>query len=113
MAPLAPLEISKTPSPNTPGHVRLFSMETITRQVGELLPNERSAAELLLGHRLRGNERIVLQVLDLDVVKPPEEDTQPGETLPAWCNVYEDMTDLEIEKMHQSIVRCYQPRSVE
>ncbi|MFO1003469.1 MAG: hypothetical protein U0936_24315 [Planctomycetaceae bacterium] len=88
-------------------------METITRQVGELRANERSAAELLLGHRLRGNERLILQVLDLDVVQPPEQDSQPGESLPVWCNVYEGLNEEEVEKLDQSITRCNLTRSVE
>ena len=88
-------------------------METITRQVGELQDNERSAAELLVGHSLRGNERLILQVLELDVVQPPEQGSQPVESLPAWCNVYEGLTDEEVEKIDQSITRCNLTRSVE
>jgi hypothetical protein len=103
----------KIPSPDAPRHVKLSRMETITRQFGELQANERSAAELLLGHRLRGNERLILQVLDLDVVEPPEQESRPAETLPVWCNVYEGLTNEEVEKIHQSITRCNLPRSVE
>lgn len=44
---------SRRLSPDDVPRVILCSMEIITRQVGELHPNERSAAELLLGHRLR------------------------------------------------------------
>ena len=68
-------------------------METITRQVGELRENERSAAELLLGHRLRGNERLILQVLDLDVVQ----DSRPAQTIEEWAHVYDGLSDEEIE----------------
>lgn len=38
----------KIPTPDAPRCVQLSRMETITRQVGELQANERSAAELLL-----------------------------------------------------------------
>jgi hypothetical protein len=87
-------------------------METITRQVGELRPNERSAAELLLGHRLRGTERLILQVLD-DSVPPPAEDSRPPQTLPDWCNVYEGLSDEEVENIQRSIARCSLTRSFE
>ena len=90
----------------------MSDMETITRQVGELRPNERSAAELLLGHRLRGNERLILQVLD-DSVPPTAEDSRPPQTLPDWCNVYEGLSDEEVENIHRSIVRCSLTRSFE
>ena len=72
-------------------------METITRQVGELRDNERSAAELLVGHRLRGNERLILQVLDLDVVQPTVQDSRPAQTLEDWAHVYDGLSDDEIE----------------
>lgn len=72
-------------------------METITRQVGELQANERSAAELLLGHRLRGNERLILQVLERDVVLPATQDSRPAQTLEDWARVYDGLNDEEIE----------------
>lgn len=72
-------------------------METITRQVGELQANERSAAELLLGHRLRGNERIILHVLDLDVAHPTVQDSRPAQTIEDWTNVYDGLSDGEID----------------
>lgn len=88
-------------------------METITRQVGELLANERSAAELLLGHRLRGNERLILQVLDMEASQSPGQDSEPAEMLPSWCNVYEGLTEEEVDEIDQSITRCNLPRSDE
>ena len=88
-------------------------METITREVGELRDNERSAAELLLGHRLRGNERLILQVLDSDVVQPAGQDSRPAQALSDWCNVYEGLTDEEVERIDQSITRGKLTRSVE
>ena len=106
-------EIRKIPSPDDSGDVKLSGMETITREVGELRDNERSAAELLLGHRLRGNERLILQVLDLDVAQPAGQDSRPAQTLPDWCNVYEGLTDEEVERIDQSITRGKLTRAVE
>lgn len=74
-------------------------METITRQVVELQAHERSAAELLLGHRLRGNEQIILQVLEFDVAKPTVQDSRPAQTLEDWVHVYDGLSDTEIEKI--------------
>ena len=88
-------------------------METIKRQVGELQANERSAAELLLGHRLRGNEQLILQVLELDVTEPPANDSRPAQTLPEWCNVYSGLTDAEINEIEKSITRSNLTRSFE
>lgn len=107
------MEIRKIPSPDVPHRVKLSGMETITRQVGELRANERSAAELLVGHRLRGNEQLILQILDLDVVQPPKQEPQPSHSLPTWCNVYEGLSAEDVETIHQSITRCNLTRSVE
>lgn len=106
-------KIRKKPSPDVPHSVKLSGMEIITRQVGELRANERSAAELLVGHRLRGNEQLILQVRDLDVVRPPRQEPVVSNSLPTWCNVYEGLTDKDVESIHQSISRCNLTRSVE
>ena len=88
-------------------------METITRQVGELQANERSAAELLLGHTLRGHERLILQVMEIDVTVPPTEDSLSAQALPEWCNIYKGLTDEEIDNIDRSITRSYLTRSFE
>ena len=89
-------------------------METITRQVGELQANERSAAELLVGHSLRGHERLILQVLEVDLAESTtEDDSRPAQTLPEWCNIYKGLSDEEIENIDRSITRCNLNRSFE
>jgi hypothetical protein len=88
-------------------------METIKRQVGELHPNERSAVELLLGHRLRGNEQLILHVMPLDVPSAQVKDSGANQTLPDWCNVYEGLSDSEIDDIGESITRCNLTRSFE
>jgi hypothetical protein len=90
-------KIFKIPSLEAIDRCKLSGMETITRQVGDLRDNERSAAELLLGHRLRGNERLILQVLDLDVVQPTVQDSRPAQTLDDWAQVYDGLSEDEIE----------------
>lgn len=80
-------------------------METITRHVGEMKANERSAAELLLGHRLRDNEQIVIQIMSHQASEPTC-DSQPAQLLPDWCNIYSGLTDEEIDNIDKSIVRC-------
>lgn len=103
----------KIPSPDAPIRGKMTGMETIKRHVGELQANERSAAELLLGHRLRGNEQLILQVVELDVVELPANDSRSAQTLPEWCNVYKGLTDAEIDDIDKSITRCNLTRSFE
>ena len=92
---------------------KLPVMETITRQVGELQANERSAAELLVGHSLRGHEQLILQVLEVNLAESPSTDPQLAQTLPDWCNIYKGLSDEEIENIDRSITRCNLTRSFE
>ena len=88
-------------------------METITRDVGQMKTQERSAAELLVGHALREHERVIVHVLALDADETASEDPQPTATLPDWCNVYKGMTEKEVDDVQQSITRCNVTRSFE
>lgn len=88
-------------------------METITRDVGQMKSQERSAAELLVGHALREHERVIVHVLSVDAVETVADETQPTATLPDWCNVYKGMTDAEVDEVQQSITRCNVTRSFE
>ena len=74
-------------------------METITRHVGEMQATERSAAELLIGHRLRGHERLIVQVLEFDTPEPRGDDNRPAQTLEDWVHVFDGLTDEQIESI--------------
>lgn len=87
-------------------------METITRHVGEMKANERSAAELLLGHRLRGHEQLIIQIMSHETADQTN-DSHPAQSLPDWCNIYNGLTDEEIDNIDKSIVRCDLSRSFE
>ncbi len=87
-------------------------METIMRHVGEMKANERSAAELLLGHRLRDSERIIIQIMNLETAEETN-DSPPTQSLPDWCNIYNGLTEEEIDNIDKSIVRCDLTRSFE
>jgi hypothetical protein len=88
-------------------------METNSRQVDELQPQERTTVELLTGRRLRKAERLNLQIVDVDVVQPPTRDTRADELLPAWCHVYKGLPDQAVRTINESIIRCNLTRSFE
>lgn len=74
-------------------------METITREVGEMKANERSAAEQLVGHRLSGHEQLIIQVLEVKSAEPNADDSRPAQTLEDWAHVYDGLSDAEIESI--------------
>ncbi|MCI0680788.1 MAG: hypothetical protein L0Y71_01680 [Gemmataceae bacterium] len=69
-------------------------METIVRHVRDMNTTQRSALEQLVGHNLRENQQLVIQVMTLS--GPAEQRAGPDATLPDWCNVYEGLTDEQI-----------------
>jgi hypothetical protein len=82
-------------------------METIVRQVRDIDSNERHMLERVIGHELEDNQRVVIQVVT-PVNQPPDgaethAESQP-EKLPEWCNVYEGLTDEQIEDIERVIL---------
>jgi hypothetical protein len=78
-------------------------METVVHNFRDLSDNERSAAELLVGHTLQDDYQLIIQVVATN--GSPAETPPLGDTLPDWCNVYKGLTDEEIADIEQSIVR--------
>ncbi len=88
-------------------------METVTRNVRDLEATERTAVEQLVGHALRENEQLIIQVVSMDLQEPSHGDPRPVQAVPDWCNVYEGLTDEQIDEIDKSIVRCNLSRSFE
>ena len=74
-------------------------MDTIKRNVRDLDSDERRLYEQTIGHKLAENQQIIIQVISVDTgPEPPDNGTGrlPAGTLPAWCNVFEGLSDEEI-----------------
>lgn len=80
-------------------------METITRNVGDLQADERTAVEQLVGHRLQESQQVIIQVVSIDLRADEEPIGSQGDELPPWCNVYEGLTVEQIDEIEKSIVR--------
>jgi hypothetical protein len=80
-------------------------METIIRNVRDLQENERSAAEQLVGHSVRENQRLIIQVTDIDLAVSGREGATPqgGSEIPEWWNIYEGLSDDDVEKLDKAI----------
>lgn len=76
-------------------------MESIIRGVSALDDAQRHTLEHVIGRELRENQRLVIQVVNLDLAP---ESPSPGGTptagrLPDWCNVYEGLSEQQIEEI--------------
>ena len=57
-----------------------------------------------MGHALRENQTLVIQVVSIDVT-PSQQDLGTVEAkLPEWCNVYEGLSDEEIDAIEEVIL---------
>jgi hypothetical protein len=59
--------------------------------------------ERVVGQTLTENQRLLIQVTGDD--KPHNGEPVPAGQLPDWCNVYEGLTDQQIDELDQSIFR--------
>ena len=88
-------------------------METITRNVSDLDQSERSVFERVVGHQLRETQRIILNVVNVDLSAPEVTPSEPFPEVPDHWKIYEGMTEPEIDDLDQSITRCNLTRSFE
>jgi hypothetical protein len=79
-------------------------METSTYQVRDIDPADRQVLEGLVGQRLRDDQHVVIGVLN-PAAAPTRESPNKAEPaeVPSWWNVYEGLSDVEIERLDQAI----------
>lgn len=82
------------------------------RTVGDLDSEDRSALERVVGHRLRENQQIVIQVVGLVVAPPAPVSSGSAAPLPDWCGVYDGLTDDQVDDLDRAIVRSPSSRDV-
>lgn len=74
-------------------------METITRHVRDLREPEKTAAEKLVGHGLRENQALIIQVVNVDLQTAT--DPRPVQTLDDWAGVYAGLDEQQIEAVDE------------
>ncbi len=81
-------------------------MESIIRDVSALDDAQRHALEDVIGRQLQENQRLVIQIvfLDLKDVPPAQPSSIVAGKLPAWCNVYEGLSDAEIAELEKVVL---------
>ena len=75
-------------------------MESIIRDVSALDDAHRHALEDVLGRHLRANQRLVINVLELDPL-PAVTREQPTQSLSDWTQLYNGLSDRQIEQIDE------------
>ena len=84
-------------------------MESIVCNVRDLDQADRSALERVVGCELRASQRLVIQVMTMPVEETHQEPPGSGE-LPDWCNIYQGLSDPEIDELDRAITRTQSNR---
>ncbi|OYW24399.1 MAG: hypothetical protein B7Z55_02275 [Planctomycetales bacterium 12-60-4] len=79
-------------------------METFVRNVRDLPPSDRSALERVVGHELRESQQLVIQVTSVSDEESARTLPVSGE-LPEWCNIYEGLSNQEIDELDGAVTR--------
>ncbi|MBN8625191.1 MAG: hypothetical protein J0M17_06870 [Planctomycetes bacterium] len=81
-------------------------MENIVRNVRDIDNGDRRAIEHVVGQALRDNQRLVIQIVSLDLndAEPAAPPVAATGQLPAWCNVYEGLNDAEIAELEKTVL---------
>ncbi len=87
-------------------------MESITRNVREIASEERRVYEAAVGHALKENQQVIIQVVTPPETPKQEPSIEPAEPvceasgkLPDWCNVYAGLSDDEIAEVEQVVLK--------
>jgi hypothetical protein len=87
----------------------MLLMDRIICNVRDIQGEDRRALEHVIGQPLRENQQLVIEVVTMDVGEPQ----QTAGTLPDWCNIYDGLSDEEVDEIEKSIVRSPGGRSFE
>jgi len=80
-------------------------METVTRNVRDIGRADRQALEHLIGRHLADDQRLVIHVMSMHMsTAQAEQPAEGSSSLPAWCNVYEGLTDEAISSVEATIL---------
>ena len=78
-------------------------METVTRNIRDLPLSDRSALERVVGHQLGETQQVIVNVVDLGLSNDVPPDNETDSQVPEWWNIYEGLSDAEIDRLDQAI----------
>jgi len=83
-------------------------METIVRSIRDINSVDRHALEHVIGQQLRENQQVIIQVKTVGEMSgdttPSQKTAGSAAALPPWCNVFDGLSDKEVEEIEAVIL---------
>ncbi|MCE9557048.1 MAG: hypothetical protein K8T91_27185 [Planctomycetes bacterium] len=83
-------------------------MESIIRNIRDINSDDRHALEHVIGQPLRENQQIIIHVKTMSEkaigASTSQSPSDKAAALPSWCNVYDGLSDQEIEDVEAVIL---------
>ena len=79
-------------------------MESIVRNVRDIDAGDRHAIEHVVGTTLRDNQRLIIQLADIEIpAEPAPTDARPGQKFEDWTHFYDGLSDEEVDEIDKII----------
>ena len=80
-------------------------MEKVIRNVAEIDTADRLAIEHLIGMHLAEHQQVIISVVTLNITGSDASEVPASNDVPAWWNVYEGLSDEDIDRLDQAVHR--------
>ena len=90
-------------------------MESVEHNVGDFATDDRRVFEKVLGHKLQENQRVIIQVMDIDTSKTNGNSSQnhlSGTNLDDWA-IFQDLSDEEVAELESVILERSPGRDID
>jgi aspartate carbamoyltransferase catalytic subunit len=90
-------------------------MESIEHNVGDFADDDRKVFEKVLGHKLQENQRVIIQVMDVDASKTNGNGSRnhpSGTSLDDWA-IFRDLSDEEVAELESVILERSSGRDID
>ena len=90
-------------------------MESIEHNVGDFAADDRRVFEKVLGHKLQANQRVIIQLMDIDASKTNGNSSQnhpSGTNLDDWA-IFQDLSDEEVAELESVILERSPGRDID
>ncbi|MEX2308525.1 MAG: hypothetical protein WD738_13070 [Pirellulales bacterium] len=85
-------------------------MDSVVRNVADLSADERHVYESVLGQPLQNNQRVIVQLMNVDAGKVASPATNGAENILEWYEMWADLSDEEVAGLESAILQRSESR---